>query len=146
MMLYFVLVLKCHPQRLENRQAELQLSLQHKTSAAPGHLFTCVGCCWHNHSSKGLISHLSPALFSHPTICSSKPIKQTDIENKLKHRLFSGSSYIVFHQLLLHSLLILTRTSCNLRRIFQALPFQYFHFLGTILNYHANLVFQCERS
>lgn len=37
-MLYFVLVLKCHPQRLENRQAELQLSLQHKTSAAPAHL------------------------------------------------------------------------------------------------------------
>lgn len=60
-------VLKCHPQRLGNRQAGLQLSLQHKTSAAPGH-FACVGCHWHNHSNTGLINHLSPALFPHPTL------------------------------------------------------------------------------
>lgn len=66
------LALKCHPQSLENRQAQLQLSLQHKTSAVPGQ-FTCVGFCWHNHSNKGLINHLSLALFPHPTLSSVTP-------------------------------------------------------------------------
>lgn len=117
------------------------LTAQH--FAAPGHLLVLAVAG----TTIPVRVFISSSLSSpYSTTCSSKPIQQTDIENKLKQRLFSGSSYIVFHQLLLYSLLILATTSCNLRLIFQAMPFQHFHFLGSILNYHANLVFQRERS
>lgn len=111
----WALILDLSSTIIQHRQEELQLSLQHKTSAAPGH-FTCAGCHWHNYSDKGSYNPFISSSLSSPysIMFNSKLIKQTDTENKLKQRFsvvlfklyFISCYYILFLFWLQHHVIL----------------------------------------
>lgn len=141
------LALKCHPQRVENRQAELQPFLMAQdfcsTWAVCSRWLMLASPCQRGPYSLFISSSLSSPCSIN---CSSKLINLINVESELTERLLSVSLKIVFGQLLLCSLLILATKSLNLWLIFQGMSFQFLHSLCNLLSYHANLVFKCEKS